>query len=100
MRQLHLFETILREIRLEADSKKKAFYILRLIECRGAYSIEKISGAGGKILDRRRWPMPSLPAAEKRFNRTIKSKLNPDRNNPRKYREVPNDKSDCQYIKF
>jgi hypothetical protein len=88
MQQLHLIPTPILEQHLIAKSVRNAFYILRLVECAGAYWIEKESGTGDKILDRRTWPMKSREAALKFFNRKIREKTNPGRGSPRKYKKA------------
>lgn len=79
--QLKLFEdTVLREVELIApESPKKAFWRLRLVFCRGAYRIDKESGGGGKILDRRSWPQRDRERAERVFDRKVAEKLKPGR---------------------
>ena len=78
------------EVNLIADSPKKAFYTLRIVECLGKYSVEKESGAAGHVLDKRTWPAKNLDAAGKRFNRILKKKIDPGRKSPRKYKGVGN----------
>lgn len=87
MNQLHLFPTILKMIELEApDSPKKAFYRLMIEETMGIWAVVKESGAGGKVLDRRRWEMASAEKAVQRYERILRDKLNPNRGSPRKYK--------------
>jgi hypothetical protein len=88
MQQLHLIPTPILEQHLIAKSVRNAFYILRLMECAGAYWIEKESGTGDKILDRRSWPMTNRKAALKFFERKIREKMNPSRGSPRKYKRL------------
>lgn len=88
MNQLHLFPTVIMETYLEAESKKNAFWILRLYESQGRYWLEKESGAGGKILDVRKWPMRDRAKALHQFNKKVAEKLNPKRLSPRKYKRV------------
>lgn len=76
---------IIDEIELEADSPKKAFYRLRMIYDDGYFYIEKESGAGGKILDKRKWLQKNREQMFKVYLRKLKQKLNPKRNSPRKY---------------
>lgn len=85
MDQLSLFPICLRMVKLQADSKKKAWWKLELLELNGEYFIEKQSGIPGKVLDTRKWPQNSLKSAVKTYNRKVKEKLNPERKSPRKY---------------
>ena len=91
MRQTHLFEEVILEQKLIADSPKRAFYVLRLIELNGVYSIEKLSGASGKILDQRRWVQKDYKSAKNKFDNILKTKLNRGRKSPRIYRKVSNE---------
>lgn len=79
MHQLHLFRTVLKHADLIADSPKKAFYRLKLIESMGSYWIEKESGAGGRVLDYKVWPHPDYESAEKHFRRIIRKKTDKKR---------------------
>ena len=86
--QLHLFPTVIKSAHLVANSPKKAFYDLSLVEDQGRYYVQKESGAGDKILDRRVWPMPDLRRAILKYNQILKEKLNPERNSKRHYQKV------------
>lgn len=88
MHQTHLFPTTIKQTRLEAKSKKNAFWVLKIIEHEGRYWLEKESGADGKVLDRRRWPMGSREHALHRYNKKVAEKLNPRRLSPRKYKRA------------
>lgn len=85
--QLHLFPSILNQIELEApDSPRRAFYRLAIEECQGIYTVVKESGAGGKVLDVRRWQYESMNRALKKYDKLLTDKLNPQRKSPRKYK--------------
>ena len=86
MGQIHLFPTITDWIELEAKSPKRAFWKLMLEECMAEFWIIKESGAGDRVLDRRRWGPYPMAKALKLFERKIREKLNPDRASPRKYK--------------
>ena len=88
MKQLHLFPTITNWTKLQADSPKKAFYIIMIVECQGAYTVVKESGCDGRVMDTRRWVQPSFEKAWKKFNQIIRNKTNPSRGSPRKYKKV------------
>jgi hypothetical protein len=79
--QLKLFDDVtLREVELIApDSPKKAFWRLKLIYRQVAYRIDKESGGGGKVLDRRSWPQRDRERAERVFARKVAEKLKPGR---------------------
>lgn len=84
--QTHWVPKIIKSVTLEADSPKKAFYKLAVMEQWGEYWIEKESGAGGHVLDRRRWDQPDKAAALKFFYRKLNEKLKKNRPSPRRYR--------------
>lgn len=84
-RQLHLFDFLLKEVRLEAKSAKCAFWALRLFERQGEYYISKESGGNEKVLDRRHWPQKSYESAMKTFDKKVREKLNPNRKSKRRY---------------
>lgn len=86
--QLLLFErSVLAECKLICnDSPKRAFYMLRIVFEGGRYWIEKESGAGGRVLDVRKWPMDSEGAANRYYKNKIRQKLKPGRH--RVYREA------------
>ena len=85
MRQLDLFPNQIRKVKLQADSAKKAWWQLELLELNGEYFIKKQSGIPGKVLDTRKWPQSDLKRAIMTYNRKVKAKLNPKRKSPRKY---------------
>lgn len=86
--QLNLFEkTVMAECCLVCnDSPKRAFYRLRIVFDSGRYWIEKESGAAGRVLDVRKWPMDSEGAAQRYYKNKIRQKLKPGRN--RVYRQA------------
>lgn len=87
--QLKLFErNIILSANLIADSKKTAFYRLYLVFENGVYSVEKESGAAGRVLDRRKWPCKSYDEAKKLYDRKLKSKINPNRKSERHYKKT------------
>ena len=45
----------------------------------------KVSGALGKVWDKRAWEFSTLDEAEAHFNRRIREKTDPGRRSPRKY---------------
>jgi hypothetical protein len=88
-KQLSLFPDVIRSAHLvAAGSPKKAFYRIRIEVNAGLFSVFKESGAEGRVLDRRRWPVDTLDQAVKMFDRIIKAKTNPERKSPRKYRLI------------
>ena len=73
----------------DSNSPRKAFYRLSIYEKEeGGYLIEKSSGAGGRVLDRRRWEKPTREEADWMFRSIIRKKTNPVRKSPRHYRIV------------
>lgn len=92
MIQLELFPMVLKTVLLKADSTKKAWWKLSLLEHNDRYFIEKQSGYMDKMLDRRWWPMADLDTAVLTFEKKVKQKLNPKRKSPRKYKIT-----DCNY---
>lgn len=86
--QLQLFQpTIISESKLIAISTKYAFYEIKLIFEDGKYFVEKISGAAGKVLDRRKWEFESFAKAEKFYQRKLNEKLS-GKNRKRVYQMV------------
>lgn len=79
MRQTSLFPNVLRSIRLVADSPRKAWWQLSIIECYGHYSLIKKSGIKTGLLDTRKWPMKNYEKALKTFEKKVKIKLDPNR---------------------
>jgi len=55
-------------------------------ESMNEFYLIKESGAGDRLLDRRRWGPYPMAKALKLFERKIREKLNPDRASPRKYK--------------
>ena len=84
--QLNLFTSMLASADLVAtDSPGKAFYRIWIEETDGLIEVVKESGAKGRVLDRRRWPMETEEDARKLFKRQIRYKTNPARKSPRIY---------------
>jgi hypothetical protein len=81
-------ERILKHTRLLAQSAKCAWYELYLVRLPHGYLIEKISGAQGCGRQRETWFRRHQPDAEKKFEKIISDKTNPDRRSPRKYTVV------------
>ena len=81
---------VIEQILLEdSNSPRKAFYRLSIYEKEeGGYLIEKSSGAGGSVLDRRRWEKQTREEADRMFRSIIREKTNPGRKSPRRYRIV------------
>lgn len=77
---------ILKSASLVADSPKKAFYNLYVTKEEEGYLVIKDSGTGDRILDHRSWPADSYESADKMFKQKLRTKLNPNRRNPRKYK--------------
>ena len=67
------------------NSPRKTFYSIRIEECDGEFRVVKVSGAVGKVWDKRTWAFSTLQEAERLFSRRIKEKTDPDRHSPRKY---------------
>ncbi len=85
--QISMFgTTVLKSTHLIAESKRSAFYNLYIEIVDRNIFIRKESGTGDKILDTRRWKFENYADAEKKFNQIIKSKINPKRKSPRKYK--------------
>lgn len=83
--QLMMFErNIIFDVELRAQSKKQAFYRLSLVLENGEYSVEKESGASGKILDRRKWTQRDRERAGLFFARKLATKLKSGKS-PRQY---------------
>lgn len=79
MTQLSLFPNVLRSIRLVANSPRKAWWQLQIIECYGRYTLIKKSGIKSGLLDTRRWPMKSYEKALQIFDKKVKIKTDPHR---------------------
>ena len=67
------------------NTPRGTFYSIRIVECYGTFRVLKVSGALGKVWDKRTWEFSTLDEAEKLFSRRIKEKTDPDRRSPRKY---------------
>jgi hypothetical protein len=85
--QLNLFDPVIfKKVHLIAESPKNAFYRLWLEAHADGYILKKESGSGERVLDRRQWTFKSREIAEKKFDRRVRDKINPDRKSPRKYK--------------
>jgi len=68
------------------NTPRKTFYSIRIEECHGGmFQVLKVSGALGKVWDKRTWEFSTLDEAEALFTRRIKEKTDPERRSPRKY---------------
>lgn len=83
--QTSMFPNVLRRIDLTADSPRKAWWRLTLVECMGQYYLVKESGIKGHLLDRRKWPVKNLRKALILFDKKVKLKTDPNRNSKRIY---------------
>ena len=87
--QMSLFPDRLDSAYLIAQgSPRKAFYRIWIEKSGGRIVVMKESGAKGRVLDRRCWPMENEDEARKLFDRQLKSKTNSERKSPRIYRLV------------
>ena len=86
MKQLSLFPKTIKSAYLEADSAKKAFYDISIVENEGYYCVKKRSGiADSNVLDERSWGFNNYASADKRFKNKISEKINPRSNRKRIY---------------
>lgn len=86
---LGIGESVLKHVRLEADSVFGAWYELYLVEARDGFLIEKHSGSSrGLNRHKETWFRRKLPDAERKFDHILNSKLNQKRKSPRKYKVV------------
>ncbi|MGC8493464.1 MAG: hypothetical protein ACP5SH_17195 [Syntrophobacteraceae bacterium] len=67
------------------NTPRKTFYSIRLEECSGKFRVRKVSGALGKVWDKRTWEFSTRDEAERLFSRRIREKTDPGRHSPRKY---------------
>jgi hypothetical protein len=67
------------------NTLRKTFYSIQIEEADGVFRVLKVSGALGKVWDKRTWEFSTLDEAERHFNRRIKEKTDPERRSPRKY---------------
>ena len=77
---------VLKSVYLEAESPRKAFYVLTLRKITDGYLVCKESGAKGKVLHREAWFRETLIEAERLFERKLLQKTKASRRSPRKYR--------------
>ena len=86
MKQLSLFPNTLKHAYLEAESPKRAFYDISIVENTGYYWVVKESGiADSNTLDSRKWPFSDYVSAQKLFKKKIREKINPRSNRKRIY---------------
>jgi hypothetical protein len=78
-KQMSLFPNIVRKIRLVADSPRKAWWSLAIIEVYGHYFLIKKSGTKAGLLDTRKWPVENFDKALKIFEKKVKLKTDPKR---------------------
>jgi len=69
-----------------SKSLRETFYKIWIEEQDGLFQVNKASGVGDRVWDRRAWTFSSLDEAEALFNRRLKQKTNPERKSARKYR--------------
>lgn len=74
---------VLNTIRLKANSSKKAWYVLQLVELKEGFAIIKTSGAKGAKGVEDGWFFTTLECAEKRLGRIVKEKTT--KNSGRQY---------------
>ncbi|MFZ0927188.1 MAG: hypothetical protein WAN11_01215 [Syntrophobacteraceae bacterium] len=67
------------------NTPRKTFYSIRIEVDRETFRVLKVSGARGKVWDKRVWEFSTLDEAEALFTRRIREKTNPGRRSPRKY---------------
>lgn len=64
---------------------RQTFYSIWIEDYYGTFRVLKVSGARGKVWDKRVWEFSTFDEAEALFTRRIKEKTNPGRHSPRKY---------------
>ncbi|MFZ0931352.1 MAG: hypothetical protein WAN11_22295 [Syntrophobacteraceae bacterium] len=67
------------------NTPRQTFYSIRIEDHHGTFRVCKVSGARGKVWDKRVWEFSTFGEAEALFNRRIKEKTDPGRRSPRKY---------------
>jgi len=75
----------LKRISLQANSPKKAFYVLILDRVPGGYQVRKESGGNGCVFHRSAWFKKTLNEAECLFSKIVSEKTNPARKSRRVY---------------
>ncbi len=68
-----------------SNTPRQTFYSIWIEVCHGTFRVLKVSGAKGKVWDKRVWEFSTLDEAEALFNRRIREKTDPGRRSPRKY---------------
>jgi hypothetical protein len=87
--QRNLFTQYLKSaLMIAQDSPRQAFYRIWIENTVGDIRIVKESGINDKVLDRRAWPVENLDTAKDLFQKRIRTKTNPERKSPRKYKLV------------
>ena len=76
----------LRQVELGATSPQSARYVLRLLELREGFVIEKVSGARGRRPQSEAWFRWTRQEAERDFEKILRRKTRPGRK--RCYREI------------
>lgn len=71
---------------VDANSPKKAFYSIFVIDSGFDFVVRKESGCLGKVLDVREWPRPTRAEAEALAISIVRKKTNPNRKSARHYR--------------
>ena len=79
---------ILQSIRLEADSPKKAWYELQLVQLLEGYAVIKVSGPQGSSGQEVDWFFRALEPADKRYTTIVNQKT--ARKSGRQYKQVDN----------
>ena len=67
------------------NTPRQTFYSIWLEISHGAFRVLKVSGARGKVWDKKVWEFSTLDEAEALFTRRIREKTDPGRRSPRKY---------------
>jgi hypothetical protein len=76
---------VLKEVVLQADSPKRAFYRLWAEEIGIGYLVRKESGIEGKVMHAENWWRDNEQAALDLYERKLRQKTNPNRKHPRRY---------------
>ena len=89
---------LIKSVYLEAESPKRAFYVLALKKIADGYLVCKESGAEGKVLHREAWFRETLTEAERLFERKLLQKTRVSRRSPRKYKPVASRKKSVKQL--
>ncbi len=68
-----------------AGTPRQTFYSIWIEDFYGTFRVLKVSGARGKVWDKRAWEFSTLDEAEALFTRRVREKTDPGRRSPRKY---------------